>query len=74
MDVDRSGPGVEDAAVAVAALNQGPDGVLDSPRVLGWRWGVKEKDKTRDFSFSSHGTTEEDTEASLHHHVPMLYS
>ena len=35
MDVDRSGSGVEDAAVAVAALNQRPVRVLDGPRVLG---------------------------------------
>lgn len=36
VDVDRSGPGVKDAAVAVASLNQCPDGVQYGPGVLGW--------------------------------------
>lgn len=36
VDVDRPGPGVKDAAVAVAPLNQGPDRVQYSPRVPGW--------------------------------------
>lgn len=36
VDVDRSGPGVKDAAVAVASLNQGPDRVQYGPRVPGW--------------------------------------
>lgn len=39
VDVDRSGPGVKDAAVAVASLNQGPDRVQDSPSVPGWGGG-----------------------------------
>lgn len=36
VDVDCPGPGVEDAAVAVATLNQRPERVLHRPRVLGW--------------------------------------
>lgn len=45
MDVDRSGPGVEDAAVAVAALNQRPHRVLHSPRVLGCGGGGSQKNQ-----------------------------